>query len=95
MRLSRQDIEQAARLVQLRLDEEVLTGHQTALSQVASLLDTVRDVTCEGVEPLISPLEITQRLRDDTVTQTNQRDSYQSTAPAVENGLYLVPKVLD
>mgnify|MGYP001468082052 FL=1 len=52
-------------------------------------------VDTEGVEPLAHPLEATQRLRADVVSETNQREAYQAIAPAVENGLYLVPKVIE
>ena len=52
-------------------------------------------VDTSGIEPLAHPLEATQRLRADTVTEQNQRDAYQAVAPAVENGLFLVPKVIE
>ena len=47
------------------------------------------------MEPMANPLDATQRLRADEVTETNRRDAFQAIAPAVENGLYLVPKVID
>ena len=52
-------------------------------------------VDTSGVEPLAHPLETTQRLRADEVTEANHRDDYQAIAPAVENGLYLVPRVIE
>ncbi len=52
-------------------------------------------VDTSGVEPLAHPLEATQRLRPDAVTETDHRDAYQTIAPAVEEGLYLVPKVIE
>jgi aspartyl-tRNA(Asn)/glutamyl-tRNA(Gln) amidotransferase subunit C len=52
-------------------------------------------VDTSGIEPLAHPLEASQRLRVDQVTETNHREAYQAIAPAVENGLYLVPKVID
>ncbi len=52
-------------------------------------------VDTTGIEPLAHPLETTQRLRADEVTERNQRDAYQAIAPAVENGLYLVPRVIE
>nr|BFE91447.1 hypothetical protein GCM10020185_19830 [Pseudomonas brassicacearum subsp. brassicacearum] len=52
-------------------------------------------VNTDGIEPLAHPLEASQRLRADVVTESNHREAYQSIAPAVENGLYLVPKVID
>ena len=52
-------------------------------------------VNTDGIEPLARPLEASQRLRADVVTERTNREAYQSIAPAVENGLYLVPKVID
>ena len=52
-------------------------------------------VDTEGVKPMAHPQDITQRLRDDEVTETDQRDKFQKIAPLTESGLYLVPKVLD
>ena len=52
-------------------------------------------VDTTGIEPLAHPLEASQRLRADVVTESNHREAYQSIAPAVENGLYLVPKVIE
>jgi aspartyl-tRNA(Asn)/glutamyl-tRNA(Gln) amidotransferase subunit C len=52
-------------------------------------------VDTHDVEPMANPLDATQRLRPDKVTQSNRRDAFQAIAPAVENGLYLVPKVIE
>ena len=52
-------------------------------------------VNTDGIEPLLNPLDATQLLRPDEVTESNQRELYQSVAPRVEDGLYLVPKVIE
>ncbi|MES9845455.1 MAG: Asp-tRNA(Asn)/Glu-tRNA(Gln) amidotransferase subunit GatC, partial [Candidatus Sedimenticola sp. 6PFRAG5] len=52
-------------------------------------------VGTEGVVPMAHPLHMVQRLREDVVTETNQRDNFQSVAPLTEDGLYLVPKVIE
>ena len=57
--------------------------------------DQLQSLDTEGVAPLSHPLDATQRLRADEVTETNQRDTFQRCAPAVENGLYLVPRVVE
>jgi len=95
MMLTHQDVEKLAKLTQLALSDAALTEHLQALSQTISLLSPIKDISTTNIEPLISPLESSQRLRADQVSETNQRDRYQTLAPAVENGLYLVPKVLD
>jgi len=93
--LTHQDVEKLAKLTQLALSDTALAEHLQALNQTTSLLSPIKNIATTTIEPLISPLEINQRLRADVVSETNQRDRYQSLAPAVENGLYLVPKVLD
>ena len=65
------------------------------LNNILGLIDAMQAVDTTGIEPLAHPLEATQRLRADTVTEQNQRDAYQAVAPAVENGLFLVPKVIE
>jgi len=52
-------------------------------------------VDTTGIEPLAHPLEASQRLRPDQVTESNQREAYQAIAPSTESGLYLVPKVIE
>lgn len=93
--LTHQDVEKLAKLTQLALSDTALAEHLQALNQTTSLFSSIKNIATANSEPLISPLEISQRLRADVVSETNQRDRYQTLAPAVENGLYLVPKVLD
>ena len=59
------------------------------------LIDEMRQVATSGIEPMAHPLDAVQRLRPDAVTETDRRELYQSVAPAVEGGLYLVPKVIE
>ena len=65
------------------------------LNNILGLIDAMQAVDTSGIEPMAHPLGATQRLRADAVTETNQRDAYQAIAPAVESGLYLVPKVIE
>jgi aspartyl-tRNA(Asn)/glutamyl-tRNA(Gln) amidotransferase subunit C len=55
----------------------------------------MKAIETEGIIPLAHPLEETQKLRNDKVSEKNQRESYQSVAPTTENGLYLVPQVIE
>ena len=59
------------------------------------MVDQLQAVDTHNLEPMANPLDATQRLRPDKVTQSNRRDAFQAIAPAVENGLYLVPKVIE
>ncbi len=65
------------------------------MNSILGLVDQMQAVDTSGIEPLAHPLEASQRLRPDQVTESNQRDRYQAIAPATENGLYLVPKVIE
>ncbi len=95
MALERCEVEKIAHLARLGLDEGDLPRTTETLNNILGLIDRMQAVDTTGVEPLAHPLEATQRLRADQVTETNHRDEYQAIAPAVESGLYLVPKVIE
>ena len=95
MALERSDVEKIAHLASIKLNEGDLPHITSALNSILGLVDEMQAVDIDGIEPLAHPLEASQRLRADVVTETNNREAYQSIAPAVENGLYLVPKVID
>ncbi|NWB49740.1 Asp-tRNA(Asn)/Glu-tRNA(Gln) amidotransferase subunit GatC [Pseudomonas gingeri] len=95
MALERSDVEKIAHLARLGLVEADLPRTTEALNSILGLVDLMQAVDTCGIEPLAHPLEANQRLRADAVTERNHREAYQSIAPAVENGLYLVPKVID
>ncbi|SDI42386.1 Asp-tRNA(Asn)/Glu-tRNA(Gln) amidotransferase subunit GatC [Pseudomonas panipatensis] len=95
MALDRSDVEKIAHLARLGLEEADVQRTTETLNTILGLVDQMQAVNTDGIEPLAHPLETTQRLRADLVTEENQRDAYQAVAPAVENGLYLVPKVIE
>lgn len=95
MALERSDVEKIAHLARLGLVEADLPRTTEALNSILGLVDLMQAVDTSGIDPLAHPLEANQRLRADVVTERNHREAYQSIAPAVENGLYLVPKVID
>ena len=95
MALERSDVEKIAHLARLGLTESEIPQTTATLNNILGLIDAMQAVDTAGIEPLAHPLEATQRLRADTVTEQNQRDAYQAVAPAVENGLFLVPKVIE
>jgi len=79
--LSLEEIHRLARLARLELS--------------AAMVDEMRAVDTTGVAPMSHPQEVTQRLREDRVTETDERELFLSLAPEVEDGLYLVPKVIE
>ncbi|KPA93442.1 MULTISPECIES: Asp-tRNA(Asn)/Glu-tRNA(Gln) amidotransferase subunit GatC [Pseudomonas] len=95
MALDRSDVEKIAHLARLDLVADDIPRTTEALNSILGLVDQMQAVDTDGIEPLAHPLEASQRLRADAVTERNNREAYQSIAPAVENGLYLVPKVID
>ena len=84
-----------ASLAKLDIADNEIDQYQQDLSNILDLVAQMQDCNTDDVEVMTHPMDATMRLRDDTVTETNQRKSLQTVAPATENGLYLVPKVLD
>ncbi|MBI6577958.1 Asp-tRNA(Asn)/Glu-tRNA(Gln) amidotransferase subunit GatC [Pseudomonas viridiflava] len=95
MALERSDVEKIAHLARLGLNDADIPRTTEALNSILGLVDQMQAVDTTGIEPLAHPLEASQRLRDDAVTERNRRDTYQAIAPAAQDGLYLVPKVIE
>ncbi|GLZ83980.1 Asp-tRNA(Asn)/Glu-tRNA(Gln) amidotransferase subunit GatC [Pseudomonas sp. BN414] len=95
MALERSDVEKIAHLARLGLNEADIPRTTETLNNILGLIDAMQAVDTDGIDPMAHPLDATQRLRADSVTEENRRDAYQAIAPAVENGLYLVPKVIE
>jgi len=95
MSLDRSDVERIAYLARLALDEQDIPKYTENLSNILKLVDEMQAIDTTGVEPLAHPLDGEQRLRADEITELNQRDQLQKVAPATEEGLFLVPKVIE
>lgn len=95
MSLDRSDVEKIAHLARLAVDDVQLDAVAGDLSSILSLVEQMNRVDTGEVTPMAHPLHMVQRLRDDVVTEGDERESYQRIAPAVEAGLYLVPKVIE
>lgn len=95
MSLDRSQVEMVAKLARLKVEDHELDDYVSSLNSILELADQLQSVNTDGVEPLANPLDAAQRLRADTVTETDQRDKLQANAPQAENGLFLVPKVID
>lgn len=95
MSLERSDVEKIAHLARLAIDEQEIPGYARELSKILDLVEQLQAADTEGTAPMAHPLDATQRLRSDTVTENNQREIYQREAPQVEDGLFLVPKVIE
>ena len=99
MALTFQDIERVANLARLALGPDETERTLSQLNGFFALVEQMQAVITDGVEPLAHPAavlgEVALRLREDIATEPNQREASQISAPAVERGLFLVPKVLE
>lgn len=95
MSLNKSDIDQIAWLARLTISENDVSGYTRDLNNILNMVEQMSEIDTSGIKPLAHPLEISARLRDDCISETNQREKFQSIAPDVENGHYLVPKVIE
>ena len=99
MALTPQDIARIAHLARLELKPEEAGRMLSQINGFFDIVEKMRAVDASGIEPLSHPVaavqDVTLRLRDDAVTERDQREANQQSAPAVERGLFLVPKVIE
>ncbi len=95
MSLGSEDVKKIAHLARLAIDESDIDAYAKNLSSIIDLVEQMNNVDTSGVTPMAHPQDIAQRLREDKVLETNQREHYQRIAPSTESGLYLVPKVIE
>jgi aspartyl-tRNA(Asn)/glutamyl-tRNA(Gln) amidotransferase subunit C len=95
MSLDTTQVRKIAHLARLQISAEEAQAYADSLSRILGLIEQMNAVDTAGVEPMAHPSETELRLRPDEVTEPNQREKFQAIAPAVEAGLYLVPKVIE
>ena len=95
MSISHAEVERVARLARLRIDPADLDERARDLGRILELFDRLSAVDTRDVEPLSHPVAATQRLRPDVVTEEVDRAALQRGAPEVEDGMYVVPRVID
>lgn len=95
MSLSTEQVIQIAHLARLQQDPAQVEQAARQLSSIFELVDTLRKADTSGVAPMAHPLEMHQRLRPDVVSESDRREAFQAIAPQVEDGLYIVPKVIE
>jgi aspartyl-tRNA(Asn)/glutamyl-tRNA(Gln) amidotransferase subunit C len=95
MALNNTDIDKIAHLARLQIEDADISDYVRDLSDILGFVEQMNDVDTAEVEPMAHPFDAVQRLRQDIVTEEDQREAFQSIAPATENGLYLVPKVIE
>jgi aspartyl-tRNA(Asn)/glutamyl-tRNA(Gln) amidotransferase subunit C len=95
MTLKTEDVRNIAHLARLQIEDEAIDRYAKDLSDVLELVEQMNVLDTSGITPMAHPLDASQRLRDDTVTEPDLRDKFQSIAPDVEKGLYRVPRVIE
>lgn len=95
MALEQADVLRAAHLARLGLSDSETSGYVDDLARILDMVDQLQGLNTDGVAPLAHPLDATQPLRADEVSESDQREQLQRCAPAVEDGLYLVPRVVE
>ena len=95
MSLSLPEVKRVALLARIEISESEAEAAQGHLNDIFKLIEQMRSVDTEGIAPMAHAQDVVQRLREDRVTESDQHALYQSIAPQVENGLYLVPKVIE
>ena len=95
MSIEQDEIEKIAELARIRISDEQIGQVTRRITEILQMVDQLQAVDTRDIEPMANPLDATQRLRADEVTESDRREAFQAIAPAVENGLYLVPRVID
>ena len=95
MSLTTKDVEKVAHLARLQLSSAELNESLVDMNNILGLVKKMNKAETDDVMPMAHPQDLQQPLRTDEVTETNQRDLFQKNAPAIENGLYLVPTVIE
>lgn len=95
MALSTEDIRNIAKLAKLQINDDELDQYKQDLSNILEFVEQMNQANVDNIEPMAHPQDMMQTLRSDEVAESNQRDKFQKIAPATQDGLYLVPKVIE
>ena len=95
MSLTTNDVNKIAHLARLGIDAQDTESYAKDLSGILDLMTQMSELNTDTVEPMAHPMDQAQRLRADNITEINNRDKFMSIAPQTEDGLFLVPKVIE
>jgi len=95
MSLGSDDVKAIAHLARLEISNTDINNYTDSLSSILDLVAQMNSVNSDDVKPMAHPMDVSQRLRIDEVREENQREHFQAIAPQTEDGLYLVPKVIE
>lgn len=95
MSISAENVRAMAKLARLAIDENDIPVYATQLNRILEFFEQMKAVDTSGIEPMAHPQDLVARLRPDRVTEFDQRELFQQGAPLTEDGLYLVPQVIE
>ena len=95
MAITKETVLHTAHLARLAINPEDVADYSAKLSSILEWVEQLQNTNTDGIEPMAHPFDLAQRLREDKIVEPNQRQEFQAIAPAVEAGLYLVPKVIE
>lgn len=95
MSLTAEQVRKVAQLSRLRIDDGQIEDYSRELSRIVAVFAQLEAVDTEAVTPMAHPLDLSARLRVDEVIEHDQREAFQAVAPAIADGVYLVPKVIE
>lgn len=95
MALSKDDVLNIANLAKLQVNEDEVDQYKQDLSRILEFVEQMNQADVDNIAPMAHPQEMMQPLREDAITETDQREKFQQIAPATQDGLYLVPKVIE
>ena len=95
MAFDKSEVEKIAHLARLHISDSEADEVTARIGDILGLIAQMQSVDTDGVEPLAHPLDVVQRLREDVITEKDQRQDLQTLAPNSQDGLYMVPKVLE
>jgi aspartyl-tRNA(Asn)/glutamyl-tRNA(Gln) amidotransferase subunit C len=95
MSINNTDVQKVARLARLAMNQAEIETARSQLSGIFTLIAEMQAVDTANIAPMSHAQDVSQRLREDTVTESDQRELFQAIAPQVEQGLYLVPQVIE
>ena len=93
--MDRSEIEKLADLARLEITADTVNETANSINEVLALVDQLKAANTEGVQPMAHPLDATQVLRPDEVSESSQREKFLEGAPAADKGLFLVPQVIE
>ena len=93
--IDNETVKKVAHLARIAVSEEEVKQYASDLQKIMTVVEKINEVNTDDIEPMAHPQDVSQRLREDTIVHTNERDTLMQNAPSQEQHLFLVPKMID